>query len=85
MSVVCCYVEVSGSDWSPVQRSPTECVVSNEGDREASIMRRLKPIGSCCAREINLLVAVLHGLWLFASLVNHYSYHTLLVTLYEAV
>jgi hypothetical protein len=35
VSVVCCQVEVSASGWSLVQRSPTECGVS-ECDREAS-------------------------------------------------
>jgi hypothetical protein len=35
---VCCQVEVSASDWSPVQRSPIQCRVS-ECDREAPIMR----------------------------------------------
>jgi hypothetical protein len=29
VSVVCCQVEVSASGWSLVQRSPTECGVSN--------------------------------------------------------
>jgi len=38
VSVVCCQVEVSGSDWSLVQRSPTECGVS-ECEREASTMK----------------------------------------------
>ena len=33
--VLCCQVEVSASGWSLVQRSPTECGVS-ECDREAS-------------------------------------------------
>jgi hypothetical protein len=28
VSVVCCQVEVSGRDWSLVQRSPTDCGVS---------------------------------------------------------
>ena len=36
VSVVCCQVEVSASGWSLVQRSPTECVVS-EYDLEALI------------------------------------------------
>jgi hypothetical protein len=35
LSVVCCQVEVSATGWSLVQRSPTECGVS-ECDREAS-------------------------------------------------
>jgi hypothetical protein len=38
VSVVCCQVQVSAAGWSPVQRSSTECGVS-ECDREASIMR----------------------------------------------
>jgi hypothetical protein len=36
VSVVCCQVEVSATGWSLVQRSPTECGVSNVCDREAS-------------------------------------------------
>jgi hypothetical protein len=35
VSVVCCQVEVSATGWSLVQRSPTECGVS-DCDREAS-------------------------------------------------
>jgi hypothetical protein len=38
-SVVCCQAEVSASGWSPVQRSPTECSVS-ECDCEILVMRR---------------------------------------------
>jgi hypothetical protein len=48
VSVVCCQVEDSETSWSLVQRSPTECGVS-EYDREASIMRRPWPTGGCCA------------------------------------
>ena len=40
--VVCCQVEVSATGWSLVQSSPTDCGVS-ECDREASIVRRLRP------------------------------------------
>jgi hypothetical protein len=40
--VLCCQVEVSATGWSLVQRSPTECGVS-ECDREASTMRRPRP------------------------------------------
>jgi len=36
--VVCCQIEVSASGWSLVQRSPTECGVS-ERDRAASITK----------------------------------------------
>ena len=43
-SVVCCQVEVSVMGWSIIQRSPTECGVS-ECDREVSIMRRPWPTG----------------------------------------
>ena len=39
-----CQVEVSGSGWSLVQRSPTECCVS-ECDRESSTVRVLGPVG----------------------------------------
>jgi hypothetical protein len=39
VSVVYCQVEVSVSGWSLVQRSPTECGVS-ECDHEPSTMRR---------------------------------------------
>jgi hypothetical protein len=38
LECVVCHEEVSASGWSPVQRRPTECGVS-ECDREASIMR----------------------------------------------
>ena len=46
MSVVCCQVEVevSASGRSLVQRSPTDCGVS-ECDREASTMKRPWPTG----------------------------------------
>ena len=46
--VVLCQVEVSASGWSLIQRSPTECGVS-ECDREASIMRRPCPTRGWCA------------------------------------
>jgi hypothetical protein len=49
VSVVCCQVEVSATGSSPVQRSPTERVVS-ECDREASILKPW-PTGDCCAME----------------------------------
>jgi hypothetical protein len=48
--VACCQVEVSATGQSVVQRSPTDCGVS-ERDREASIMRRPWPTGGCCATE----------------------------------
>jgi hypothetical protein len=48
VSVVCCQIEVSASDWLLVERSPTECGVS-ECDREASVMRRSWPTRGCCA------------------------------------
>ena len=50
VSVVCCQVEFFASAWSLVQKSPTECGVS-EGDRVASIMRRPWPTRGCCAME----------------------------------
>jgi len=45
VNVVCYQVEVSASDWSLVQRSSTECGVS-ECDREAWKMRRTWPTGA---------------------------------------
>jgi hypothetical protein len=53
VTVVCCQVEVSVSGRSLVQRSPTECGVS-ECDREASMMRRPWPTGGCCAKKKRL-------------------------------
>ena len=50
VSVACCQVEVSVSGWSLVQRSPTECGVS-ECDHEASIMRGPWYTGGCCVTE----------------------------------
>jgi len=44
VSDVYCQVEISASDWSLVQRSPTECGVS-EWDHESSIMKRPWPTG----------------------------------------
>ena len=48
VSVVCCQVEVYASGWSLIQRSPTECDVS-ECDRKASTMSRPWPTRGCCA------------------------------------
>jgi hypothetical protein len=45
ISVVCCQVEVSASGWSLVQRSYTECNVS-EFDHKALIMTNLGPVGA---------------------------------------
>jgi hypothetical protein len=45
VSVVCCQVEVSATGWSIVQRSPTECGVS-ECDHEASSV-------VCCQVEVS--------------------------------
>jgi hypothetical protein len=46
--VVCCQVDDSALGWSLVQRSSTECRVS-ECNREASIMRGPWPTRGCCA------------------------------------
>ena len=42
VSVVCCQVEVSASDWSFVQRGPPECGVSNEFDREGEVVTLIR-------------------------------------------
>jgi len=54
LSVMCCQVVVSASGSSLVQRSPTECGVS-ECDRESSTMTRPWPTGGCCAVVKKLL------------------------------
>jgi hypothetical protein len=58
VSVVCCQVEVSASGCSLVQRSPTECGVS-ECDREASIMRRPSSPRGCRAMGEKLFIFIL--------------------------
>jgi hypothetical protein len=57
VSVVCCQVQVSATGRSLVQRSPTECGVS-ECDHETSTMRAVEPY------KINWLVGLLVGCWL---------------------
>jgi hypothetical protein len=57
VNVVFCQVEVSASGWSLVQRSLTECGVS-ECDHEASIMRRPWPIRGFCAMEDDANLAI---------------------------
>jgi hypothetical protein len=48
VSVVCCHIEVSASDWSFLRWSPKKRGVS-ECDREAWIMRRPWSTRVCCA------------------------------------
>jgi len=50
VGVVCCQAEVSAAGLSLVQRSPTECGVS-ECDREASTLSRPWPTGGCRATK----------------------------------
>jgi hypothetical protein len=50
VGVVCFHVQIPVSDWSLVQRSPTECGVP-ECDSEASIIRRPWPTRECCTLE----------------------------------
>ena len=68
--VVCCQVEVSATRWSLVQRSPTECGVS-ECHHKNSIMRRPRPTSACCAMKKKLnaisLVSYLCHLHSYAS------------------
>jgi hypothetical protein len=50
VSVVCCQVEVSATDWSLVQRSPTECGVSKKCVIvKPRKMRRPRPSRGCRA------------------------------------
>ena len=50
MSVVCCYVEISATIYSLVERRPTECGIS-ECAYEASTMRRPWATRGCRAME----------------------------------
>jgi hypothetical protein len=50
VSVVCCQIEVSATNWSLVQRSPTDCGVSL-CDLETSWMRRPWPTGGCRSKN----------------------------------
>jgi hypothetical protein len=73
VSVVCCQVEVCASGWSHVQRSPTDCGVS-ECDREASIMRGPWSARGCCAcgRRIRIVaLATVEPIWLSRSYNGH--------------
>jgi hypothetical protein len=54
VSAVCCQVEVSASDWSRVQRSPTECGVSNSVIVKPRKMRWPRPPRGCRATEIKM-------------------------------
>ena len=58
LSVLCCQVEVSALGLSHVQRSPTECGVS-EYDYEASILGRPWPSRIFCAIRGNFLSKLL--------------------------
>jgi hypothetical protein len=51
VSVVCCQVEVSATSWSLVQRSPTECGVSESVIVKPRQMRRPRPPRGCRAIE----------------------------------
>jgi hypothetical protein len=53
VGVVCCQVEVFATGQLLVQRSPTECGVS-ECDLEISIMRRPRPARGCRATKKRL-------------------------------
>jgi hypothetical protein len=57
VSVAFCQVDVSVSGSSPVQRSPTECGVS-ECDSEAAIMGRPWSARGCCAMIKNAICDV---------------------------
>ena len=57
VSVVFRQVEATASGWSLVQRSPTECGVS-EWDRETSIMRRPWPSRGVCTMGENIYMYI---------------------------
>jgi hypothetical protein len=84
VSVVCYLTDVSASGWSLVQRSPTECGVS-EGNTKALITRRPWPTGCCCTLEKRSAVLtwnmaqyvpwnaviVVHAIWINAVYIRH--------------
>ena len=61
VGVVCCQVEVSASGWSLVQRSSTDCGVS-ECYHESSTLRKPWPSGGCCVivKKMFLLNVLTH-------------------------
>ena len=59
VTVVCCHVEVSAYGWSLIQRSPTECGVS-QCVRKASTLRTSWPTRGCCANGGTLIRAFPH-------------------------
>jgi hypothetical protein len=61
VSVVCCEVKISASGWSLVQRSPTECGVS-ECDLRTSITKRPWPSRICCATGKNTVLGEEEGI-----------------------
>ena len=65
VAVVTSQAEVSALGWSFVQRSPTECGVS-ERDRKASIMRKPWPTRGCYAKRGG-------GRFTTVVLVHHYN------------
>jgi hypothetical protein len=73
VSVVCCQIEVSESGWSLVQRSPTECGVS-ECNSKDSIMKRPRPTRSCCVMK----KSIIYYYRLLPIYTNHYRprYHS---------
>jgi len=54
-----CRVQIPASSWPLVQRSPTECGVS-ECDREASKRRRPYPARGCCRVGKNIMTHTQH-------------------------
>ena len=83
--VVCCQVEVTVSGRSLVQRSPTDCGVS-ECAREALIMRRPWSTGGSCTTDIYIYIYI----YIFSSYNTLYiyifsSYNTLYIYIYILV
>jgi len=79
VSVVCCQVEVSATSWSLVQRSPTDCGMS-ECDLETSRMRRPWPTVGRSATGKKKIICLLQSspecgpLWLpyFRLFIKHF-------------
>jgi hypothetical protein len=64
VKAVCCQVEVSATDRSLVQRSPTNCGCVIVCDPETSRMRRPWPASGCCDKEKKNIYIYTHNTFL---------------------
>ena len=70
--VVCCQVEVSATDRSPIQRSSTECDVT-EYDLETSTMRKSRLTRAVEPRKKNICASLSVKIMSFGKIVGDFS------------